>query len=137
MEPHYQHLYQPSLHHFVLKHPDERVIHLWLQDMTQLVNVSQNVEWNEPVLILIEHDGRHSSVSTRYIIDRWIDWVSRTPRQKGAHVCVVTNASLIVSVLDRVLRAFSGRDQIRIMRLDQIDEAKAWLLAHLVSQSSK
>lgn len=137
MTPHYQHLFQHPLYHFVLKHPDERVIHLWLQDMTQLVNVSQNVEWHEPALILIEHDGRHSSVSTRYIIDRWIDWVSRTPRQKGAYVCVVTNASLIASVLDRVLRAFGGHDQIRIMRLDQIDEAKAWLLAHLVSQSSK
>lgn len=137
MTPHYQHWHHSEIYHFLLKHPDVRVIDAWLEDMTQLVAHYNQIVGDEPALILIEYNGTHSNLPLRYIIDRSVDWMQRTPRRHPARICVLTTEFVMVGLLDRVMRVFSGRDKIRIMGFDQIDEAQRWLLSHAITQSSK
>jgi hypothetical protein len=137
MNSHYQYWHSSQIHHFRLKHPDARAVDAWLEDMTQLVtHYNQLPEGDEPVLIMIEYDGTGSTLPMRYIIDRSIDWMQRTPRRRTARVCVLTTETVIVAVLDRIMSVFSGRDKIRIMRFHQTEEAQRWLLSHAITQPS-
>jgi hypothetical protein len=137
MTAHYQYWHCSQIHHFVLKHPDVGAVNAWLEDMTRLVIAYRQISGDDPVLILIEHDGTHSSVSMRYLIDRTLDWMQRTPRKRRARVCVLTTEHFIANILDRVMRVFSGGDKIRILPAGKLDEAEAWLLSQPAVQSSK
>lgn len=137
MSAHYQYWHRPPIHHFLLKHPDARVIDTWLADMTRLVITYRQLPGDDPVLILIEHDGTQSSVSMRYAIDRTLDWMQHTPRKRRARVCVLTTEHVIANIVDRVLRVFSGSDKIRILPAGKLEEAEAWLLLQPSAQSSK